>query len=249
MTKPSIMTDRILQRYLDQEPDRLDNAIMKLFEGHAIDWKTPPGLDRLDAGQKWKGLEHLREGGMIRKAWETAWPSDVEYPSWNLVARIRLGKSGCWEWLLLHAVSSFAELRGRCPVRSGTNHARIKQLMADAKTKVKAPSAADWLNGYYEYARHLAVRSFLTSQKSCGRMAFVFFTRPEDGEAMNNNDIPSLSEWEVELENAGQHLGLTGASAVECRIRRLFLPAGVTAHGRRNQKDVNEPTQEVKQLA
>ena len=159
--------------------------------------------------------------GKIRAAWDGIWPDDVEPPEWDALGRVQMGKSGCWEWLYVQAVSSLDELTGDCPARSAESKKRIGAMLSDVKQAVGAPPTADWLHGYYHHAISLWVRRFLQSNGICGRTLFIYFV---DEVSADRDGVPTQVRWNAAIDTMERHLGLTGKSVLERRVYKLFFP-------------------------
>ena len=203
-----------LQQYLDEHGDILDEEIKRATSANGIKWT--PGVN---AGSVWRGMEFMRAGGRMLANWHSSWPQAEEPPSWDVMCRVRRGKSS-WERVDVWAVSQLDDLAGDCPVTGGESLHLVTTMLDYAAQAFGAPPTADWLNGYYPYASRLAVLGFLRRNKSCGRMLFVPFT---DGGSPNG--VPTEAEWQAQISQMQQHLGLDGGSTLERRVHRLFLPA------------------------
>ena len=78
------------------------------------------------------------------------------------------------------------------------------------------------MHEYYPHAIRLGVRKFLQGNSICGRTVFLYFTGSND---TGSGGPPMEAQWKTAIGKMEWHLGITGKSALERRIYRLFLPA------------------------
>jgi hypothetical protein len=169
---------------------------------------------------RWLGMEFMREGGKMLSAWNDGWPRDDDPPGWDVMCRVRRGRSS-WERVYVSALSRFEHLAGSFVPKSPESARYMGVLIEDAKRAFGVAPAAEWLQGFFPYAMTLSVLGFLRNNKSCGRILFVFCTgEKSDGDT----GIPSQDEWEDALARVDGQLGLSGMSTLENRVHRLFLP-------------------------
>ena len=207
------MTDPYLRQYLNNHLASLGEEMMRATSANGIKW-TPGD----NAGFRWKGMEFMRAGGRMLANWDSSWPEGEDPPSWDVMSRVRRGKSS-WERAYVWAVSHISELVGDCPANSGESMHRISAMLDQAMQAFGAPLTADWLHGYYPYASRLSVLGFLRNNKSCGRVLFVHFT-----DEKSPNGVPTQAQWQTTISQMQRHLGLNGGSTLERRVHRLFLP-------------------------
>jgi len=203
--------DEQLRRYLDECPTDLDREVMRATEANGVRW-TPGVKD----GTQWQGLEFLRPHGRLPGLWRDAWPQSVPPPSWDIMGRIQRGGSS-WERIFTWIAVTPAQVAGGCPTHAAVEVRRIEALLDRAKEAFGVPASADWMSGYFPVAQRLGVLGFLRSNGSCGRLLFTFVCGKSAGSV-------TQSQWRQRMAEADEHLELSGGSALERRVHRLYLP-------------------------
>jgi hypothetical protein len=216
-----------LLRYLGWHRHLLDQRILEVVGGEAIDWLDmgfAPASTYKGAGsfpdREIIGLAFLPDGHPARVAWKSWWPTTGKAQNWDAIARVRYGE--VWEWLLVEAKAHLGEIRSDCRACSPQSIETIGRALEETKYALGAPEQRDWLRGCYQYANHLAALHFLHSHGVPARLLHIYFVG-DHGDA--SRICPATAEgWKDALAVQDTHLGLTEGHALVDRVHKLFLP-------------------------
>lgn len=216
-----------LLRYLGRHRHRLNERVREATGGDVLDWtdhlwnpsRQPWYFDGPTFDAEWRGLDFLAGDIAARREWPGFWPQSGNVHNWDAVGWLRVGVQV--ELLLVEAKGHLGELRSSCGAQPHGGLQTIQDAMSEAKQAFGAPAAADWLQPYYQFCNRLAVLHHLTLHGVGARLLFVYFC----GDTNPNGQCPQgEAGWEPALLAMHQHIGLTGRSALEGRVHKLFLP-------------------------
>jgi hypothetical protein len=208
--------DPNLQDHMTSRPDELRRAILDMTGAHDIRWT--PGIK--DGRVRWNGMEFMRSGGKMLNEWDRLWADQPDPPTWDAMCRIRPGSSS-WTRLYVWATSSVHAIVGSARAVDGSQLERLHVAIDDAKHALRADPTADWLSGYFPYAKRLAVLGFLIANKSCGHLLFVhFYARSAVGDQAHS----TRPEWDRELSQVRSNIETTDNKVLTNRFHTLFLP-------------------------
>ena len=183
--------------------DTISGEVLRVVGGNEVVWKPAPAASEGQNGQ-WRGLEYIRAGSKVRREWEARWPSTAPIPAWDLVGRVQIGQSGCWEWVLVKIFQDPVELTAGTALQQPDAMERIEWLFEEAKHTSRAPSEANWLSAGFNVATLIVIRAYLSSMGACGRMVFL---------------CVGGDEWLLPIEEAKARFGIGPGSAVSNRLR------------------------------
>lgn len=220
-----------LLRYLGYHRRDLNHAIEQQSGGRVLDWldfsfdarRRFPHLD-----SEWKGLEFLDPNVGVRSEWTTFWPQTGNVPNWDAVGLLQLGSHS--EFILVEAKAHTSEIKSSCSAAENGGLPKIREALAETiKGNGFAADPEKWLSPYYQCANRLAHLHFLLGHNISTRLVFIYFIGENWPDTTPNNREPvscpkNEQEWHPYLQAMYQHLGMTGASKLEQRIHRVFLP-------------------------
>ena len=181
--------------------DAISEEVLRVVKGKKVVWK--PAVTSASESGRWSGLEYLRQGSKVRQAWEARWPCSVAIPAWDWVGRVQVGQGGCWEWVCVKVFQDPGELTAGSPPQQAALLHRIGQIIEEAKHTSRAPAEANWIAAGFNVAALIAVRAYLSSRGSCGRMVFL---------------CVGGDEWQLPIEEAKERFGIGLGSAVANRL-------------------------------
>ncbi len=209
-----------LLRYLGYHRHDLGEAIRSATDGDVVDWLDFPfNPSNYFCDDEWKGLDFLGKDHHLIAEWGEWWPQSGNPPNWDAIGRIRFGDRE--EWLLVEAKANLNEIKSRCGAKDNGGLPLIRKALDETKNAVGAPPAADWLKPYYQLANRLATLHFLNSRGEPARLLYVYFLGDTNPRA---NCPRTKADWDGELTNVNAHLDLRGASKLEQRVHKIFLP-------------------------
>jgi hypothetical protein len=183
--------------------DAISKEVLRVVNGKKVVWKPAPASVSEGQSGRWRGLEYIRKGSKVRQEWEARWPSSVAMPEWDLVGRVQVGQSGCWEWVLVKIFQDPDELMAGIPPQQAETMDRIEWILEEAKRTSRAPSEANWISAGFDVATLIAIRAYLSSRGACGRMVFL---------------CVGGDEWLLPIEKAKVRFGIGKGSAVANRL-------------------------------
>gem|GEM_PF-2150776 len=230
----TVQGHRLLQQYIEQQPDALAAAIMGAMHAGDVVWRTPsrmapppqtpPGSDAAEP-PRWRNLDFLGQG-KARRAWAEVWPQESCDFAWDAIGRAQMGEVG-WEWLLVAAYAHPGELDPIAPSNRPADE-RVAAALAQAQERYHAAPGSDWRRADDPLAIRLAALSFLRQYSVCSRLLFVYFyddAAPANAAGSQGALCPSREAWSPAIAAAERRLGLAGASVLERRLYRAFLPS------------------------
>jgi hypothetical protein len=188
--------------------DAISTEVLRVVGGKQVKWKPAPASVSKGQEGHWRGLDYIRAGSKVRQEWEARWPPSVAIPAWDLVGRVQIGQSGCWEWVLVKIFQNPDELIAGHPPQQPDNLSRIEWIIEEAKNTARAPAEANWISAGFDVTTFIIIRAFLSSRGACGRMVFLCL----GGE-----------EWLLPIEEAKARYAIGKGSAVSNRLRWTIL--------------------------
>ena len=183
--------------------DAISKEVLRVVSGEKVVWKAAPASGFAGQSGRWRGLDYVREGSKVRREWEARWPSSVAIPAWDLVGRVQVGQSGCWEWVCVKIFQDPDELMAGIPPQQAEILDRIERILEEAKHTSRAPSEANWMSAGFDVATLIAIRAYLSSRDACGRMVFL---------------CVGGDEWLLPIEKTKARFGIGQGSAVTNRL-------------------------------
>jgi len=217
-----------LLRYLGKHRRRLHEEILRATGGEVLSWldfyfRQPPGKlyfhgPRLDA--EWKAVDFLTDDMRARIEWPEFWPQKGR-PNWDAVGFVRVRDQV--DLLLVEAKAHIDELQSSSKAKEHGGRPQIRAALATARAAFGVPENCDWLGPYYQFCNRLTSLYFLMSRGVGARLLFIYFC----GDNIPGHRCPATREdWEQPLADMYVDVGLTGHSALEQRVHRLFLRVG-----------------------
>ena len=211
-----------LLRYLGYHRKALDKAVLEAVGGQAVEWLDFPfGPSQARPDAEWQGVDFLPTDSPARKVWLQFWPQTGNVPNWDAVGRVEI--NGCREWLLVEAKAHLDEVKSSCQANARGGLRKIEAAFRETKAAMGVDASANWLAPYYQHANRLAVLYFLTTEKVAARLLFVYFLGDRFPRRTQRKCPSKPADWNAVLRPMYNHLGLTGKSDVEKRVRSIFL--------------------------
>jgi hypothetical protein len=174
-----------------------------------IDWVSPRAHDEW-AEYRDAGLVKALRMPSLAASLRAFWPDCG--PRWDA-----LGKASGGGAVLVEAKAHFGELDSTCGA-GDTSLPLITKSLAGTKEWLGVSDAADWHNGYYQYANRLAHLRFLQQLGVDASLVFVYFCGD-----VEMRGPTSAAEWQDQLKAVYDHLGLTGDLSAR-RIVNVYVP-------------------------
>jgi hypothetical protein len=217
-----------LLRYLGYHRRDLNRAVEQQCAGRVLDWLDFPfdGRGKLDL--EWKGLEFLDPDTAVISDWRTFWPQTGNVPNWDAVGLLQLESHT--EFILVEAKAHASEIKSSCSAAENGGLPKIRKALAQTiEDNGFTVDPEKWLSPYYQCANRLAHLHFLLRHNISARLIFIYFIGENWPDNTPNNREPVVcpkdeQEWQPYLQDMYQRLGMTGASKLEQRIHRVFLP-------------------------
>lgn len=186
-----------IQRLAEHHSGLFENELRAkglLASDATLMWLSPLASDEW---AEYRDTAFLDKIGYPSLAGELAafWPS--RGPQWDGLARDSSGQI-----YIIEAKAHRQEMVSSCQAGQ-VSLKKINEALANTKAVLGANLAADWLNGYYQYANRLALLHFLRSHRVKARLVFLYFTNDA---AMGGPKSPA--EWEESTIVVKSHLGL-----------------------------------------
>lgn len=215
-----------LLRFLGRHRHRFNDSVGRVIGGEVTDWldfpPTPGGKPYFDGPRlegEWTGLDFLPPDHPARRVWPAFWPQTGNVPNWDAVGRVRVGPAD--DLLLVEAKAHVGELRSACGAVERGGLPRIREALDAAERAFGVPPEADWLQPYYQFCNRLAVLHHLTEHGVGARLLFVYFC----GDTNPHAECPrDEAGWAPSVREMERHVGLTGRTALEERVHKLYLP-------------------------
>ncbi len=169
-----------------------------------------------------KGLDFLPTGHPAKERWNSWWPQTGNVHNWDAVGECRVDNST--QYLLVEAKGNIGELRQSTGAKSktvGGGLELIEERLAETQRAIGLSEAKVWTRPYYQFANRLALLHFLQREGITAHLVFVYFC----GDTNPGADCPgSPADWKTALADMVTQLGLTGQSALEQRVHKVFVP-------------------------
>ena len=193
---------------LNQE---IEKAIPSLV-GDSITWVSP---------LKTNSFSEYRDGDFLdvlglsahKSSLKSFWPNGG--PQWDGLAKTKSGKV-----ILVEAKANVLELKSSCQAKAESSILSISHSLEAAKSYFRVSAAADWKNGYYQYANRLAQLYFL--KDVCKVDAHLLFVHFLDDKSVYG-PLTQL-EWNLALHPMYAHLGIA-KNWPQVLVANVFIPA------------------------